>query len=60
MDNFLEDLLNIPNNYFVEIEEIQSKEIIDIFDFTNNPDRYDKNCNCKNCIHLRFIIDDPQ
>jgi len=41
MDKFLEDLLKIPNDNFIEIEEIQSKEKIDIFDFTNNPDRYD-------------------
>tara|TARA_R110001632_G_scaffold85693_3_gene187855 strand:+ start:669 stop:914 length:246 start_codon:yes stop_codon:yes gene_type:complete len=60
MDKFLEDLLNIPNDNFIEIEEIESKEKIDIFDLTNNPDRYDKNCNCKTCIHLRSIIDDPQ
>ena len=58
MDKYLEDLLMISDNYFIEIKEIETEiKEIDTFYFANNPDRYDKNCNCKICI---LFIDDPQ
>ncbi len=54
MEQLLEDLLTIPDNYTIEIEEIIEEEIDYIEDklFTENPFRFCSLCNCKTCMEL--------
>jgi len=58
MEKLLEDLLTIPDNYTIEIEEIIEEEIEEKIDyiedklFTENPFRFCSLCNCKTCKEL--------
>ena len=49
MDKILEDLLDIPNDYLIEIE---NKIEYEYESFLNNPYRFDKKCNCKTCLNI--------
>ena len=68
MEKLLEDLLSIPNNHIIEIQEIASavgeggsrqaeeETKIDYYNeeyFYQNPFRFCSTCNCKTCKELK-------
>tara|TARA_R110000803_G_scaffold50725_1_gene105100 strand:- start:43 stop:216 length:174 start_codon:yes stop_codon:yes gene_type:complete len=56
MEKILEDLLIIPDNFNIVIEEIIEEKIdyyIEDKLFTENPFRFCSGCNCKTCKELR-------
>ena len=47
--------MDIINHNIIEITEESNKEIPPYFELNNyfiNPDRYDKNCKCKECVEI--------
>ena len=57
MDKFLEDLLDLKNDFIIEItpvEEITSTVVYYENNFSENPDRFCPNCKCEECSkHLK-------
>ena len=57
MDKFLEDLLDLKNDFIIEItpvKEITSTVVYYENNFSENPDRFCPNCKCEECLkHLK-------
>lgn len=53
MDKFLEDLLDLKDDSFIEItpiKEITSTVVYYENNFSENPDRFCPNCKCEECL----------